>query len=128
MVKVVGGCHCGAVQFEAEVSQTPELLDCNCSVCTMTGYLHLTVPHPNFTLKSGEESLVSYQFGTKTADHLFCGQCGIKSFYQPRSHPDSWSINYNCVEPNSLLQPQIVTLDGQNWEEAVTKLRSKSAD
>lgn len=128
MVKVVGGCHCGAVQFEAETTERPELLDCNCSVCSMTGYLHLTVPHEDFELISGKDALTSYKFGTRNADHLFCKICGVKSFYQPRSHPDSWSINFNCIQPNSLIQPEIVTLDGQNWEEAVAKLRSKSMD
>ncbi|MEP5937318.1 MAG: GFA family protein [Erythrobacter sp.] len=125
MVKITGGCHCGAVQFEADVPAEPVLLDCNCSVCSMTGYLHLTIPHGDFVLKSGADVLTSYKFGTKTADHLFCSQCGIKSYYQPRSHPDSWSVNYNCVDANSSLDPEIVTLDGKNWEEAVKKLRAK---
>jgi hypothetical protein len=125
MITVRGGCHCGAVSFEADVEDAPQLLDCNCSICSMTGYLHLTVRHENFKLKSGEQALASYKFGTNSADHLFCKICGIKSFYQPRSHPDSWSINYNCIEANTLLTPEIVTLDGQNWEEAVAQLREE---
>ena len=128
MVKVIGGCHCGAVQFEAETSETPELLDCNCSVCSMTGHLHLIVPHEDFVLVRGEDSLSSYKFGTRTANHLFCTICGIKSFYQPRSHPDSWSINFNCVVPNSSVHPEIVALDGKNWEEAVAKIHTETAD
>src|SRR3546814_3195986 len=34
----------------------------------------------------GEDRLIRYRFGTGAADHLFCGACGVKSFYQPRSH------------------------------------------
>ena len=126
MVTVCGGCHCGAVQFEAETVETPTLLDCNCSVCSMTGHLHLTVRHEDFELKSGADALESYRFGTQAAEHLFCRHCGIKSYYQPRSHPDSWSVNFRCLEPNPSIRPKIVTLDGQNWEEAVKKLRSTS--
>jgi hypothetical protein len=45
-MKVKGGCHCGAVRFEAEVPEPPvPALDCNCSVCRMTGYVHVNVPH-----------------------------------------------------------------------------------
>ena len=43
-------------------------------------------------------SLTSYRFGTGAADHLFCRNCGVKSFYQPRSHPDAWSVNANCLD------------------------------
>ncbi len=128
MIDIAGGCHCGAVRFEARVGSSPQLLDCNCSICSMTGYLHLTVPHENFTLKSGNDALVSYRFGTRSAKHLFCKHCGIKSFYQPRSHPDSWSIHYHCIDDNTLMTPEIIALDGQNWEDAVAKLRNQSED
>ena len=85
---VRGGCHCGAVRFEAEVPDPPvPALDCNCSVCRMTGYMHINVPHEDFELLSGRDVLASYRFGTGAAEHLFCSQCGVKSFYQPRSHP-----------------------------------------
>ena len=40
------------------------------------------------TIERGREALISYRFGSGAADHLFCGTCGVKSFYQPRSHPD----------------------------------------
>ena len=82
----------------------------------MTGFLHLMVPHDRFDLVAGRGALSSYRFGTGAAEHLFCRQCGIKSFYQPRSHPDSWSVNANCLdEPVELVIEQF---DGKNWEQA----------
>lgn len=36
-----GGCHCGAVRFEVEAPERLECSECNCSICTMSGYLHL---------------------------------------------------------------------------------------
>ncbi len=119
---VSGGCHCGAVRFEATVQPKPELLDCNCSICARIGYFHLIVPHADFTLLSGEEALTSYRFGSEQADHLFCRHCGVKSFYQPRSHPDSWSVNYNCLETDHGFEPTIRKFDGQNWEQAKAAL------
>ena len=88
-MRVEGGCHCGAVIFSAEVPVAVELLDCNCSICSLTGFVHLIVPHGDFRLLSGGDALTGYRFGTGAAEHLFCSRCGVKSFYQPRSHPDA---------------------------------------
>ena len=122
-MKVSGGCHCGAVRFEAELPAPPvPALDCNCSICRSTGFLHIVVPHEEFELLTGRDVLISYRFGTGAAEHLFCGRCGVKSFYQPRSHPDAWSVNANCLdEPVELA---IETFDGRNWEQAASSLRA----
>jgi hypothetical protein len=122
-MKVHGGCHCGAVRFVAEVPDAPvPALDCNCSVCRMTGFLHVMVPHERFELVTGRDALSSYRFGTGTAKHLFCRHCGVKSFYQPRSHPDAWSVNANCLdEPIELA---IEKFDGAKWETAADNLSS----
>lgn len=121
---VQGGCHCGAVRFEITVSEPVELLDCNCSICAMTGYLHLTVPHADFTLLAGQDRLTSYRFGTGAAEHLFCKTCGIKAFYQPRSHPEHWSVNFRCLDPGHGIDPALRKFDGRDWESARTALRS----
>lgn len=121
-MQVAGGCHCGAVRFQAAIADPPvPALDCNCSVCRMTGFLHIIVPHERFDLTSGGEALSTYRFGTGKAEHLFCRHCGIKSFYQPRSHPEAWSINANCLdEPVELA---VARFDGKNWEVAAEQLR-----
>ncbi|GAA3891549.1 GFA family protein [Sphingomonas limnosediminicola] len=120
-MKVAGGCHCGSVRFEAELPAEPvPALDCNCSVCRMTGFLHLMVPHDEFELVSGDDDLVSYRFGSGTAEHLFCGRCGVKSFYQPRSHPDAWSVNAHCLD--QAVELAIEPFDGANWEQAKAEL------
>ena len=124
-MKAEGGCHCGAVRFAIEVEQTPELLDCNCSICSRTGYLHLIVPHPHLTLLSGKDALTCYRFGSGVAEHLFCKHCGIKSFYQPRSHPEAWSVNFRCLDPGHGIEPAIVAFDGRNWEAAHQSLRTE---
>ena len=121
-MKIEGGCHCGAVRFEAEVPEAVELLDCNCSICAKTGFLHLVVPHGDFRLLAGEEALQSYRFGTAAADHLFCRHCGVKSYYQPRSHPEAWSVNFHALDRAELLSVTVRKFDGRNWESANEKL------
>ena len=117
-MKLSGGCHCRAVRFEAEVPAEVELLDCNCSICAMTGFRHLIVPHCDFRLLSGESALTHYRFGTGAADHLFCSVCGVKSFYQPRSHPEAWSLNWNALDDVSGFSVTVRSFDGRNWEKA----------
>ncbi len=99
-----------------------EILDCNCSICAMTGFRHLIVPHEDFRLLSGADRLTSYRFGTGAAEHLFCSVCGVKSFYQPRSHPEAWSVNLNALDDASALQVTARAFDGRNWEKAAAAL------
>jgi len=82
-----GGCHCGKVRFEVTAPADIEVTHCNCSICRMTGYLHLIVSKDDFHLVSGKDDIETYTFNTGTAQHYFCRRCGIKSFYLPRSHP-----------------------------------------
>jgi hypothetical protein len=120
-MKVAGGCHCGAVRFEAELGEPPvPALDCNCSVCCMTGFLHVVVPHDRFELMTGRDVLTSYRFGTEAANHLFCGTCGVKSFYQPRSHPAAWSVNAHCLD--QAVELAIEPFDGRDWDRAKARL------
>ena len=114
-----GSCHCEAVRFRISLpASAVELLDCNCSICAKTGFLHLIVPHTDFELASGADALTSYRFGSSAAEHLFCKVCGIKSFYQPRSHPTAWSFNFRCLDEGHGLAATIRAFDGRNWEAA----------
>ncbi len=111
-----GGCHCGRVRFEVDAPRMPEVQSCNCSLCSMTAYLHLIVPRSRFRLLTPWEELSEYTFNTGTAKHLFCRTCGIKSFYVPRSNPDGYSVNVRCLEPGSLGEVRVVPFDGRNWD------------
>jgi len=111
----LGACHCGAVRFR--VRPTSKLaFDCNCSICTKKGFLHLIVDAENFELESGRESLETYTFNTGTAKHHFCRHCGVHPFYVPRSHPNGFSVNLRCLAPEVIQEFSIEPFDGQNWE------------
>ena len=120
-----GGCHCGAVRFRVVVEQQ-KVDDCNCSICTKKGFLHLIVSSEQFTLLQGADVLTTYKFNTGVAQHMFCGICGIHSFYRPRSHPDGIDVNVRCLDGDVISDFEIVPFDGANWEENIHKLRSDS--
>lgn len=86
MITHSGGCHCGLVRFE------------------VVAPAHLTV------------ALTTYTFNTHTARHMFCSRCGIKAFYVPRSHPDGFSVNANCIDSDTVEGITVRDTDGRNWE------------
>ena len=125
MIQHTGGCHCGKVRFEVTAPAHLEVGECNCSMCARTGYLHLMVPKARFRLLSGADALTTYEFNTRTAKHLFCSTCGVKSFYVPRSHPDGYSVNARCLDEGTVAQMTIVPLDGRNWEKSYPRGRGE---
>src|SRR5262245_21088383 len=128
LVKHRGGCHCGEVVFEVDAPAEIEAYECNCSICSKSGFLHLIVPKYRFILIQGSESLSTYTFNTGVAKHLFCKRCGVKSFYIPRSNPDGYRVNVRCLEPATIRKIVVIPFDGKNWEEHAANLSPLSCN
>ena len=119
MQKIYSGhCHCQKIVFELMCEDSVEIWNCNCSICSITEYQHLFVPDKKFKLIKGEELLTTYRFGTRAAAHLFCSNCGIKSFYKPRSHPNAFSVNLRCIINPPTIK-NIVEFNGKNFEKSL---------
>ena len=115
-----GGCHCGRVRFRV-TADLEGITDCNCSVCTKKGFLHLIVPPEQFELLSGADDLATYRFNTGTAKHMFCRHCGVHPFYVPRSDPDKIDINVRCLDDVDIASLTVQPFDGRNWESAIER-------
>lgn len=111
-----GSCHCGAVTIEIHAPAEIEALECNCSMCERTGFLHLIVAKNDFRLVCGTDSIATYTFNTRVAQHYFCKACGCKPFYVPRSNPDGYSVNVRCLDKSTIKNLTVRPFDGQNWE------------
>lgn len=120
-----GACHCGAVTFEVEAPKHLEVEDCNCSICSKSGFIHLIVPLSQFKLLTGEDKIKIYTFNTGVAKHTFCKVCGIKSFYTPRSNPDGIDVNVRCLKTQAK-SIKVIKFDGKNWQKNAYKLAHKS--
>jgi len=116
-----GGCHCGRVRFRVRVDAL-EALDCNCSICTKKGFLHLIVAKDAFELLRGGEDLSVYTFNTGVAKHTFCRVCGMHPFYVPRSHPEGIDVNVRCLDegPGRF---HVTPFEGAEWESNVHTIR-----
>ena len=121
-----GGCHCGAVAFEVDAPARLVVQDCNCSICSMSGFWHLIVPRQRFRLLRGADALAEYTFGSGVARHLFCRTCGVKSFYVPRSNPDGYSVNARCLDRATVEAIAVEPFDGRDWEASAGALRHLS--
>ena len=115
-----GGCHCGRVRFRV-TADLDKVSECNCTMCTKKGILHLIVPPDQFELISGKDDLTTYQFNTGTAKHTFCKVCGIHPFYVPRSDPDKIDVNVRCLDEIDHTSITPMAFDGRNWEAAMEK-------
>lgn len=104
-----GGCHCGAVRFEAEADFS-EMITCNCSICEKKGSILAFTLREKFRVLSGEDKLTEYRFNKREIAHLFCSACGMHPFGYG-AMPDGTkmaAINLRCVDDIDLrtIKPQ----------------------
>ncbi|WP_229157678.1 GFA family protein [Bradyrhizobium brasilense] len=119
-----GHCHCGSVKFRVRAPRQLSAVRCNCSICQMSGFMHLLVPGDRLTIECGEEFLTTYQFNKNIARHTFCRVCGVKPFYRPRSNPSGFSINVRCLDKRTIEGIRIDEFDGEHWEQAFRSMQT----
>jgi hypothetical protein len=117
-----GSCHCGAVQFEAELDLTQPSYRCNCSICRRTRFWPAIAREGGFRLLAGESELTQYVFNTRKNHHYFCRHCGVRAFGVGNDTPigKMYGVNLGCLEDVSeeeLSKIPITYVDGlhDNW-------------
>ena len=120
-----GSCHCGAVQFEADIELSAGTNKCNCSICRKRRNWNIIIKPEQFRLLAGADALGDYQFGSGSAHHLFCTTCGCAPFskgHVPEIGGDFVGItlaSLDDVELSELASAPVRYMDGRanNWFE-----------
>lgn len=63
----------------------------------MRGAIAVTARVGKLQITQGTDQLSLYQFGTGTAKHWFCRNCGIYTHHQRRSNPQEYGVNAACL-------------------------------
>ena len=114
MNKYRGSCHCGAITYRFSAPAIDKGLRCNCSICVRKGAVMtaFTVAPEDIDIEIKDSSLSTYQFGSKTAKHHFCKQCGIYTFHETKSKPSHFRLNIGCIEGINSLEIPVEIFDG----------------
>ena len=113
--RYTGGCHCGRVRYDVDLELGP-VLKCNCSICSKTGSLLAAVAPEQFELVSGNDRLSDYQFAKKNVHHLFCQDCGIRSFARGKGPGgrDMVVVNVRCLDGVDAESLPVTHFDGKS--------------
>jgi hypothetical protein len=94
-----GQCHCGAVRFEAALTDGfSTVRRCTCTMCRMRGAVMVMTDTGGVKVLQGADALTSYRFNTGVAEHFFCKLCGVYTHHQRRSDQTSYAVNVACLE------------------------------
>ena len=108
---ITGGCHCGAVRYQADVEDPQRVSVCHCTDCqTLTGSpfrTSIAAAPGTFRIITGVPRVY-----TKTADsgrrreQAFCGDCGSPLYAtSPGAEPRTYNVRVGTIAERRQLRP-----------------------
>ncbi len=74
-----GSCHCGSIQYQADIDLAAGTSRCNCSICAKTRNWSVAVKPAAFRWTSGQDTASRYEWGSKAMKAFFCPTCGVRT-------------------------------------------------
>ena len=109
-MRITGGCHCGAITYEAEVDANRVAL-CHCTDCQSlsgSGFRIVVPAKPGgFRLLTGEPKIYmkTAESGTKRTQ-AFCANCGSPIYSGDETNTQRLSIRVGTVTQRAELTPK----------------------
>lgn len=109
-MKVQGGCHCGALRYEAEVD-AEKVGICHCTDCQrLTGSafsLFVPVPAEAFRLVGEPKIYVKTAEGGNRRAQAFCGTCGTRLYASAVGEPTVFNLRVGTMDQRASLVPRM---------------------
>ena len=118
---VSGGCHCGKINFEAEIDPQAVAI-CHCTDCqTLSGTAFRTVVSTkknDLKLLTGEPNVYikTAESGNKRAQ-AFCPDCGTPLWATSPTDPQVYGLRVGAIRQRNELKPrrQVWARSAQGW-------------
>jgi hypothetical protein len=110
-MKVDGGCHCGAIAYEADADPNSVGI-CHCTDCQrLTGTAFRTTVRAradSFVLLRGTPSIYikTAESGNRRA-HAFCPHCGSPIYAAAVTNPTSYSLRLGGITQRAAFEPRL---------------------
>ena len=133
-MKVEGGCHCGAIAYEAEVDPNAARI-CHCTDCqTLTGSafrVNVSAPAATFKLLRGTPRIYikTADSGNKRA-HAFCADCGGPIYAAAPANTTSYSLRVGALKQRAQIgkpTQQIFCRSALPWTTELGGIEKQSA-
>ena len=106
-------CHCGNLRLEVD-AELGEVVECNCSICSRTGFLHWYVKPEQVKLLTQSVSMHTYWWRSATGGQHFCPVCGIAVVRTSTEYPPPVAVNARCIEGVDITTLKIRQFDGKH--------------
>jgi hypothetical protein len=115
---LVASCHCG--QAAIRLPRTPEsVTQCNCSLCTKTGFRGVYFPADELVIQGEFDSYVRADLKQPYLANHRCKTCGIMTHWTPLGPPphERVGVNARLIDEALLEGVPVKQVDGASWDE-----------
>ena len=116
--ELIGTCHCGRVRIT--LPRKPDsVTQCNCSLCTKTGFRGVYFRSDELTIEGEFDSYVRSDLKQAYLANHRCKSCGILTHWTPLSEPphERIGVNARLLAEAILDGVPIKEVDGRSWDE-----------
>jgi hypothetical protein len=108
-MKVHGRCHCGSIEYEADVDAA-HVSACHCSDCQALSGSAFRVSVPasaaSFRLTGTPQTYIKVADSGNRRIHAFCPACGSPVYSSAIANPTTYSLRVGCLDERAALSPR----------------------
>ena len=115
---MVASCHCGRAKIQ--LPRRPDYVNqCNCSLCTATGFRGVYFPSDELTIEGEFDAYVRSDLKQAYLTNYRCRTCGIATHWEPLTPPphERMGVNARLIDPALLEGVEVREIDGRSWDE-----------